>query len=43
LNRSRLVNVFTNETVDPLVHRDTPWLLLGNAFQSWPVALLHAV
>jgi (1->4)-alpha-D-glucan 1-alpha-D-glucosylmutase len=42
LSRSRLTNVFTNEAVEPLVHRDVPWLLLGNAFQSWPVALLHA-
>jgi (1->4)-alpha-D-glucan 1-alpha-D-glucosylmutase len=40
LNKSRLTNVFTGESVEPLVHRDTPWLLLGNAFQSWPVAML---
>ena len=42
LNKARLRNVFTNEVVEPLVHRDVPWLLLGNAFQTWPVALLHA-
>ena len=42
LNASKLRNVFTNETIEPLVHRDVPWLLLGNAFQSWPVALLYA-
>jgi (1->4)-alpha-D-glucan 1-alpha-D-glucosylmutase len=41
LNHSRLVNVFTNEVTEPLVHRGVPWLLLGNAFQSWPVALFH--
>jgi (1->4)-alpha-D-glucan 1-alpha-D-glucosylmutase len=42
LNKARLTNVFTREVVEPMVHRETPWLLLGNAFQSWPVAMLHA-
>jgi hypothetical protein len=42
LTETRLVNVFTNEVVEPLVHRGVPWLLLGNAFQSWPVAMLGA-
>jgi (1->4)-alpha-D-glucan 1-alpha-D-glucosylmutase len=40
LHKARLTNVFTGEVVEPLVHRDVPWLLLGNAFQSWPVAML---
>jgi (1->4)-alpha-D-glucan 1-alpha-D-glucosylmutase len=40
LTRARLVNVFTGEVVEPLVHREVPWLLLGNALQSWPVAML---
>jgi (1->4)-alpha-D-glucan 1-alpha-D-glucosylmutase len=40
LARARLVNVFTNETVEPLVHRDVPWLLVATALQSWPVAML---
>jgi (1->4)-alpha-D-glucan 1-alpha-D-glucosylmutase len=38
--RARLVNVFTNEVVEPLVHRDVPWLLIASALQSWPVAML---
>jgi (1->4)-alpha-D-glucan 1-alpha-D-glucosylmutase len=42
LARVRLTNVFTQEVVEPLVHRDVPWLLLGTAFQTWPVAMLHA-
>ena len=42
LARARLTNVFTNEVVEPLVHRDVPWLLLGTAFQTWPVAMLHS-
>jgi (1->4)-alpha-D-glucan 1-alpha-D-glucosylmutase len=41
LARSRLVNVFTSEAVEPLVHRDVPWLLVATALQSWPVAMLH--
>ena len=41
LARARLVNVFTSEAVEPLVHRDVPWLLVGTALQSWPVAMLH--
>ena len=41
LRRARLTNVFTNEVVEPMVHRDVAWLPLSNAFQSWPVALLH--
>lgn len=40
LASSRLRNVFTNEVVEPLVHRAVPWLLLGTAFQTWPVAML---
>jgi hypothetical protein len=35
-----LVNVFTREVVEPLVHRDVPWLLIASALQSWPVAML---
>jgi (1->4)-alpha-D-glucan 1-alpha-D-glucosylmutase len=42
LARARLTNVFTQEVVEPMVHRDVPWLLLGTAFQTWPVAMLHA-
>jgi hypothetical protein len=42
LARARLENVFTGEITEPLVHRGTPWLLLGAAFQSWPVAMLVA-
>jgi (1->4)-alpha-D-glucan 1-alpha-D-glucosylmutase len=42
LRGARLTNVFTNEIVEPLVHRDVPWLLLANAFQTWPVAMLHS-
>jgi (1->4)-alpha-D-glucan 1-alpha-D-glucosylmutase len=42
LARTPLMNVFTQEIADPLVHRDVPWLLAGAAFQSWPVALLYA-
>ena len=41
LSKARLKNVFTNESVEPLIHRDVPWLLLSNAFQSWPVAMFH--
>jgi (1->4)-alpha-D-glucan 1-alpha-D-glucosylmutase len=41
LARARLVNLFTNEVVEPLVHRDVPWLLVASALQSWPVAMLH--
>jgi (1->4)-alpha-D-glucan 1-alpha-D-glucosylmutase len=41
LARTRLTNILTNETIDPVVHRDVPWLPLSNAFQTWPVALLH--
>jgi (1->4)-alpha-D-glucan 1-alpha-D-glucosylmutase len=37
------VNVFTNETVEPLVYRDVPWLPAGAAFQSWPVAMLRKI
>jgi (1->4)-alpha-D-glucan 1-alpha-D-glucosylmutase len=40
LARARLVNVFTKEVVEPLVHRDVPWLLVASALQSWPVAML---
>jgi (1->4)-alpha-D-glucan 1-alpha-D-glucosylmutase len=40
LARAKLVNVFTKEVVEPLVHRDVPWLLVGSALQSWPVAML---
>jgi (1->4)-alpha-D-glucan 1-alpha-D-glucosylmutase len=42
LSKSHLRNVFTGDVVEPLVHRNVPWLLLGNAFQSWPVALLYS-
>ncbi|HUE89511.1 MAG TPA: malto-oligosyltrehalose synthase [Vicinamibacterales bacterium] len=41
LARARLLNVFTNEMVEPLVHRDVSWLLVATALQSWPVAMLH--
>jgi (1->4)-alpha-D-glucan 1-alpha-D-glucosylmutase len=37
-----LVNVFTDETIEPLVHGGVPWLLAGVAFQTWPVAMLYA-
>lgn len=43
LARTRLVNVFTSEVVDLTMHRDVPWLLAGNAFQSWPVALMKVL
>jgi (1->4)-alpha-D-glucan 1-alpha-D-glucosylmutase len=42
LAQARLVNVFTGEITEPLVHRGVPWLLAGAAFQSWPVAMLYA-
>ena len=32
LRSARLTNVFTSEVVEPVVHRNVPWLLLGNAF-----------
>ncbi|MBA3271251.1 MAG: hypothetical protein H0T71_12155 [Acidobacteria bacterium] len=37
-----LVNVFTQEVVDPAVLHDVPWLPAASAFQSWPVAMLQA-
>jgi (1->4)-alpha-D-glucan 1-alpha-D-glucosylmutase len=37
------VNAFTGETVRPPGHRDAVWLLAGDVFTSWPVALLVAV
>ena len=40
LARARLINVFTDEVIEPLVHRDMPWLLVASALQSWPVAML---
>jgi (1->4)-alpha-D-glucan 1-alpha-D-glucosylmutase len=40
LARARLTNVFTREVIEPLVHRDVPWLLVATALQSWPVAML---
>jgi (1->4)-alpha-D-glucan 1-alpha-D-glucosylmutase len=40
LARARLTNVFTQEVVEPLVHRDVAWLLVATALQSWPVAML---
>jgi (1->4)-alpha-D-glucan 1-alpha-D-glucosylmutase len=40
LSHARWTNVFTGERVEPLVHRDVAWLLLGNALQTWPVAML---
>jgi (1->4)-alpha-D-glucan 1-alpha-D-glucosylmutase len=43
LVRSKFVNVFTGEVVEPVVYRDVPWLLAGSVFQSWPVAMLRVV
>ena len=40
LAKARLTNVITGESIEPLVHRGTPRLLMASAFQSWPVALL---
>ena len=40
LTKARLVNVITGESIEPLVHRGTPRLLMSSALQSWPVALL---
>jgi (1->4)-alpha-D-glucan 1-alpha-D-glucosylmutase len=40
LARARLQNVITAESIEPMMHRGTPWLLVGSALQSWPVALL---
>jgi (1->4)-alpha-D-glucan 1-alpha-D-glucosylmutase len=42
LAQVRLMNVFTGETMEPLVHRGVPWLLAGAALQLWPVAMLYA-
>ena len=42
LARASLVNVFTAEITEPLVHKSVPWLLAGAAFQSWPVAMFYA-
>ena len=42
LARASLMNVFTGEITEPLVHKNVPWLLAGAAFQSWPVAMFYA-
>ena len=41
LATARLTNLFTGDTIEPVVHRGVPWLLAGSAFQSWPVAILQ--
>jgi len=40
LAEAAFTNIFTGETVEPVVYRNVPWLLAGSAFQSWPVAML---
>ena len=40
LAHARLTNIFTGESVEPLVHREVPWLLIASALQRWPVAML---
>jgi (1->4)-alpha-D-glucan 1-alpha-D-glucosylmutase len=43
LSTARFANVFTGETIDPIVHRGVPWLLAGSAFQSWPMGMLRVL
>jgi hypothetical protein len=40
LAQTRFINVFTGDTVRAFAHRGAVWLLAGDAFSSWPVAVL---